>query len=107
MKKTGIQQSQGVLVHGSLFVIVSAVQLSSLKTETERIQAQKEQLQAELLACRTELEAQRVALSHVQNTSKALSNDKVSPAYSFSKRLNVVTVDAYKVNCLSQELSFK
>lgn len=55
------------------------MQLSSLKTETERIQAQKDQLQAELLACRTELEALRVALSHVQINNKALSNDKVNP----------------------------
>ncbi|KAE8283036.1 Rab GTPase-binding effector protein 2 Rabaptin-5beta [Larimichthys crocea] len=52
--------------------------LSSLKTETERIQAQKDQLQAELLACCTELEALRVALSHVQINNKALSNDKAS-----------------------------
>lgn len=55
------------------------VQLSSLKTETERIQAQKDQLQAELLACRTELEALRVALSHVQSSNKALSDNKVNP----------------------------
>ncbi|XP_040917898.1 rab GTPase-binding effector protein 2 [Toxotes jaculatrix] len=55
---------------------VLEVQLSSLKTETERIQAQKDQLQAEVLACRTELEALRVALSHVQSTNKALNNDK-------------------------------
>lgn len=54
------------------------MQLSSLKTETERIQSQKDQLQAELLASRTELEALRVALSHVQSTNKALSNDKVN-----------------------------
>lgn len=54
------------------------MQLSSLKTETERIQALKDQLQAELLASRTELEALRVALAHVQNTSKGLGNDKVS-----------------------------
>lgn len=54
------------------------VQLSSLKTETERIQAQRDQLQAELLASRTELDALRVALSHVQHTSKALGNDKVT-----------------------------
>lgn len=60
-------------------MIVFTVQLSSLKTETERIQAQKDQLQAELLASRTELEALRVALSHVQTTNKALSNDKVNP----------------------------
>uniref|UniRef100_A0A665TWZ3 Rab GTPase-binding effector protein 2 n=1 Tax=Echeneis naucrates TaxID=173247 RepID=A0A665TWZ3_ECHNA len=59
------------------------VQLSSLKTETERIQASKDQLQAELLACRTELEALRVALSHVQGTNKALSNDKVNPLLSY------------------------
>lgn len=54
------------------------MQLSSLKTETERIQSQREQLQAELLASRTELEALRVALSHVQSTNKALSNEKVN-----------------------------
>lgn len=60
-------------------MIVSAVQLSSLKTETERIQAQKDQLQAELMACRTELEALRVALSHVQSNNKTISNDKVNP----------------------------
>lgn len=59
-------------------MIVSAVQLSSLKTETERIQAQKDQLQAELMACRTELEALRVALSHVQSNNKTISNDKVN-----------------------------
>lgn len=58
-----------------------AVQFCSLKTETERIQAQKDKLQAELHASRTELEGLRVALSHVQATNKALSNDKVSPAY--------------------------
>ncbi|KAM6966231.1 rab GTPase-binding effector protein 2 [Tautogolabrus adspersus] len=54
------------------------VQLSSLKTETERIQTQKDQLQAELLSCRTEQEALRVALSHLQGTNKSLSNDKAS-----------------------------
>lgn len=57
-----------------------AVQLSSLKTETERIQSQKDQIQAELLDSRTELEALRVALSHVQSTNKTLSNDKVNLA---------------------------
>lgn len=57
---------------------VLEVQLSSLKTETERIQALRDQLQAELLASRTELEALRVALAHVQNTSKALGNDKAT-----------------------------
>ncbi|KAL6102707.1 uncharacterized protein ACO6RY_02263 [Pungitius sinensis] len=57
---------------------VLGVQLSSLKTETERIQSQREQLHAELLACRTEAEALRVALSHVQSTNKTLSNDKAS-----------------------------
>uniref|UniRef100_A0A3B5KEP4 Rab GTPase-binding effector protein 2 n=1 Tax=Takifugu rubripes TaxID=31033 RepID=A0A3B5KEP4_TAKRU len=54
------------------------VQLSSLKTETERIQAQKDQLQAELLASLTELDGLRVALSHLQNTNKALTSDKAS-----------------------------
>ncbi|KAK5856496.1 hypothetical protein PBY51_008085 [Eleginops maclovinus] len=57
---------------------VLEVRLSSLKTETERISAQKDQLQAELLSCCTELEALRVALSHVQSTCKALSNDKAA-----------------------------
>lgn len=56
------------------------MQFSSLKTETEKIHAQREQLQAELLACRTELEALRVALSHVQSTNKILSSEKVIAA---------------------------
>lgn len=55
-----------------------AVQLSSLKTETERIQAQKDQLEADLLAGRTELDALRVALSHVQSANKTLGNEKVA-----------------------------
>ncbi|KAM9843102.1 LOW QUALITY PROTEIN: rab GTPase-binding effector protein 2 [Aulostomus maculatus] len=54
------------------------LQLSSLKTETERIQAQRDQGQAELLASRNELEALRVALAHVQSNSKALSNEKAA-----------------------------
>ncbi|KAM6913455.1 rab GTPase-binding effector protein 2 [Lycodopsis pacificus] len=58
--------------------LVRAVQLSSLKTETERIQSRKDQLQAELLACRTELDALRVALSHVHRTNKTLTDDKAS-----------------------------
>ncbi|KAK7939710.1 hypothetical protein WMY93_003036 [Mugilogobius chulae] len=57
---------------------VLEVQFSSLKTETERIQVLKDQLQADLLACRTELEALRVALSHVQSNNKSLSADKAS-----------------------------
>ncbi|XP_068192365.1 rab GTPase-binding effector protein 2 [Antennarius striatus] len=52
------------------------VQLSSLKMEMERIQAKKDQTQDELLACHTELDALRLALSHIQNTNKSLSNDK-------------------------------
>lgn len=59
------------------------MQFSSLKTETERIQAEKEQLQAELLACRTEVDGLRVALSHVQNTNKALTSEKVNPVSLF------------------------
>ncbi|XP_061604901.1 rab GTPase-binding effector protein 2 isoform X3 [Phyllopteryx taeniolatus] len=54
------------------------VQFSSLKTETERIQAQKDQFQADLLACSTELEALRVALSHVQGNNKVLNADNVA-----------------------------
>lgn len=59
------------------------MQFSSLKTETERIQTQKDQLQAELLASRTEVDGLRVALSHVRNTNKALATDKVYPASQF------------------------
>ncbi|MED6247655.1 hypothetical protein ATANTOWER_011645, partial [Ataeniobius toweri] len=55
---------------------VLGVQLSTLRTETEKIQAQKDQQQAELLACRNELGALRVALTHLQSTNKALTHDK-------------------------------
>uniref|UniRef100_A0A3P9M7D6 Rab GTPase-binding effector protein 2 n=1 Tax=Oryzias latipes TaxID=8090 RepID=A0A3P9M7D6_ORYLA len=54
------------------------VQLSTLRTEAEKIQARKDQLQAELLACRTELEGLRVALTHVQGTNKALGTEKAA-----------------------------
>lgn len=64
-------------VHSAV-LFLCAVQFSSLKTETERIQAEKDQLQAELPASRTELDGLRVALSHVQNTNKALTSDKVN-----------------------------
>ncbi|XP_077412598.1 rab GTPase-binding effector protein 2 isoform X2 [Vanacampus margaritifer] len=57
---------------------VLEVQFSSLKTETERIEAQKDQFQDDLLACRTELEALRVALSHVQGNNKVLDSDNVA-----------------------------
>ncbi|XP_031417039.1 LOW QUALITY PROTEIN: rab GTPase-binding effector protein 2 [Clupea harengus] len=57
---------------------VVEVQLSSLKTETDRIQAKKEKLECELQACRTELQGLRVALAHLQGEKKSLSNDKVS-----------------------------
>ncbi|CAN9505735.1 unnamed protein product [Ophioblennius macclurei] len=57
---------------------VLAVQFSSLKTETERIHAQKDEVQAELLARSTELEGLRVALSHVKGTNKSLSSDKAA-----------------------------
>lgn len=63
-----------------MFGIVCTVQLSTLRTEAEKIQARKDQLQAELLACRTELEGLRVALTHVQGTNKALGTEKVNPA---------------------------
>uniref|UniRef100_A0A1A8ERW0 Rab GTPase-binding effector protein 2 n=1 Tax=Nothobranchius korthausae TaxID=1143690 RepID=A0A1A8ERW0_9TELE len=48
---------------------VLEVQLSTLRTETEKIQS-------ELLACHTELDALRVALTHLQSTNKTLSNEK-------------------------------
>lgn len=63
--------------HTVLYMLASTVQFSSLKMETERIQAQKDQLQTDLLACRSELEALRVALSHVRNSNKSLTKDKV------------------------------
>lgn len=65
-------------------LFLCTVQFSSLKTETERIQAEKDQLQAELLTCRIELDGLRVALSHVQNTNKALTSDKVHGVSLFS-----------------------
>lgn len=72
-----------------------AVQLSSLKTETERIQAQKDQLQADLLASRTELDALRVALSHVQSTNKNLGNEKVTD-------ISTSTCHLYRPQCLKR-----
>lgn len=71
-------QSSSEALHSAVLFLCS-VQFSSLKTETERIQAEKDQFQAELLACRTELDGLRVALSHVQNTNKALTSEKVNP----------------------------
>uniref|UniRef100_A0A4W5P794 Rab GTPase-binding effector protein 2 n=1 Tax=Hucho hucho TaxID=62062 RepID=A0A4W5P794_9TELE len=58
--------------------VEESVQLSSLKTEMERVQCQKEKLQLELQTCRTELQGLRVALSHLQGNSKTLSHDKAS-----------------------------
>ncbi|XP_005807068.1 rab GTPase-binding effector protein 2-like [Xiphophorus maculatus] len=55
---------------------VLEVQLSTLRTETEKIQAQKDQQQAELLSCRSELDALRVALTHLQSSNKTLTHDK-------------------------------
>ncbi|KAJ8402617.1 hypothetical protein AAFF_G00367000 [Aldrovandia affinis] len=57
---------------------VLEVQLSSLKTETDRIQCYNEKLQNELQACRTELSGLRVALAHLQRDSKTQSSDKVA-----------------------------
>lgn len=53
------------------------MQLSSLKTEMERVQCQKETLQLELQNGRTELQGLSMALSHLQGDSKTLSHDKV------------------------------
>ncbi|KAL4658368.1 rab GTPase-binding effector protein 2 isoform X2 [Arapaima gigas] len=55
---------------------VPLVQLSSLKAETDRIQAQNEKLQQELRACHTELTGLRVALSHLQRDNKTQSSEK-------------------------------
>lgn len=67
-----------------------AVQLTSLKVETERIQAQKDQAQAELAACRSELDALRVALSHVQGTSRTLSKEKVNPESAAAQNITLM-----------------
>ncbi|TSK28019.1 Rab GTPase-binding effector protein 2 [Bagarius yarrelli] len=53
-----------------------SVQLSSLKTETDRIQSTKEKLETELQECRTELQGLRVALSHLQRDVKTQNHDK-------------------------------
>lgn len=77
-----------------------AVQLSSLKTEMERIQAQKDQLQADLLASRTELDALRVALSHLQSTNKTLSDEKV--AFLGPADLSTSACHLYRSQCLKR-----
>ncbi|XP_066577897.1 rab GTPase-binding effector protein 2 isoform X2 [Amia ocellicauda] len=53
-----------------------SVQLSSLKTETDRIQRHNDQLQTELQGCRTELCGLRVALSHLQKDVKTHISEK-------------------------------
>eukprot|EP00063_Salmo_salar_P049179 XP_014024014.1 PREDICTED: rab GTPase-binding effector protein 2-like isoform X2 [Salmo salar] len=58
--------------------VEESVQLSSLKTEMERVQCQKETLQLELQNGRTELQGLSMALSHLQGDSKTLSHDKAS-----------------------------
>ncbi|XP_064845096.1 rab GTPase-binding effector protein 2-like isoform X3 [Oncorhynchus masou masou] len=58
--------------------VEESVQLSSLKTEMERVQCQEETLQLELQNGRTELQGLGVALSHLQGDSKTLSHDKAS-----------------------------
>uniref|UniRef100_A0A8C9QRD7 Rab GTPase-binding effector protein 2 n=1 Tax=Scleropages formosus TaxID=113540 RepID=A0A8C9QRD7_SCLFO len=58
------------------FLPTHLVRLSSLKTETDRIQGQNEKLQQELQACRTELTGLQVALSHLQRDNKAQSSEK-------------------------------
>ncbi|KAJ8250941.1 hypothetical protein GJAV_G00215000 [Gymnothorax javanicus] len=57
---------------------LSILQLSSLKTETDRIQSHNEKLQNELKSCRTELSGLRVALSHLQRDCKMQSSDKAA-----------------------------
>uniref|UniRef100_A0A674C392 Rab GTPase-binding effector protein 2 n=1 Tax=Salmo trutta TaxID=8032 RepID=A0A674C392_SALTR len=58
--------------------VEESVQLSSLKTEMERVQCQKETLQLELQNGRTELQGLSMALSHLQGDSETLSHDKAS-----------------------------
>ncbi|XP_059925476.1 rab GTPase-binding effector protein 2 [Gadus macrocephalus] len=71
------------------------VQFSSLKTETERVRAQRDQSQAELAAGRTELDALRVALSHLQSTNKALGQEKAAlQQQSLESRGQVISLHA-------------
>ncbi|MEQ2169144.1 hypothetical protein GOODEAATRI_021894, partial [Goodea atripinnis] len=80
------------------------VQLSTLRTETEKIQAQKDQQQAELLACRNELGALRAVL-HQQclelrsqvislrsqvDTSQAVQRDFVELSQSLQVKLELI-----------------
>ncbi|KAA0705817.1 Rab GTPase-binding effector protein 2 [Triplophysa tibetana] len=53
-----------------------SVKLASLKVETDRIQSQKEKLDAELQECRIEVQGLRVALSHLQKENKTLIHAK-------------------------------
>ncbi|XP_057201837.1 rab GTPase-binding effector protein 2 isoform X2 [Triplophysa rosa] len=55
---------------------VVEVKLASLKVETDRIQSQKEKLDAELQECRIEVQGLRVALSHLQKENKTLIHEK-------------------------------
>ncbi|XP_051572148.1 rab GTPase-binding effector protein 2 [Myxocyprinus asiaticus] len=52
------------------------VKLASLKVETDRMQNQKEKLEARLHECRTEVQGLRVALSHLQKENKTLIQEK-------------------------------
>uniref|UniRef100_A0A672RTI5 Rab GTPase-binding effector protein 2 n=1 Tax=Sinocyclocheilus grahami TaxID=75366 RepID=A0A672RTI5_SINGR len=52
------------------------VKLASLTVETDRIQIQKEKLEAELQECRVEVQGLRLALSHLQKENKSHIQEK-------------------------------
>uniref|UniRef100_A0A671PTI8 Rab GTPase-binding effector protein 2 n=1 Tax=Sinocyclocheilus anshuiensis TaxID=1608454 RepID=A0A671PTI8_9TELE len=53
-----------------------SVKLASLTVETDRIQIQKEKLEAELQECRVEVQGLRLALSHLQKENKSHIQEK-------------------------------
>uniref|UniRef100_A0A8C1WMT3 Rab GTPase-binding effector protein 2 n=1 Tax=Cyprinus carpio TaxID=7962 RepID=A0A8C1WMT3_CYPCA len=55
-----------------------SVKLASLTVETDRIQVQKEKLEAELQECRVEVQGLRVALSHLQKENKSHTQEKAA-----------------------------
>ncbi|CAL8289296.1 unnamed protein product [Boreogadus saida] len=72
-----------------------SVQFSSLKTETERVRAQRDQSRAEQAAGRPELDALRVALSHLQGVNTALAQEKTAlQQQSLESRGQVISLHA-------------
>ncbi|KAG9342888.1 hypothetical protein JZ751_015104 [Albula glossodonta] len=88
-----------------------SVKLSSLKTETDRIQCHNEKLQNDLQASRTELSGLRVALSHLQRDTKTLTSDKClelrSQVISLRSQLDISQAVQRDFVQLSQSLQVK